>query len=127
MVHSLYSKSFQTVCRLLGVTHLFTTACHPSTNGQVERFNQTALKSVTHFVSEHHDEWVEITGVATYAYNTTVQSTSGLAPFELTLSRVPSHGILQSDIAFGCDPPLSSKAISGRTSSSFRETGKGCW
>jgi Integrase core domain len=41
------SKFFQTVCRLLGVKQLFTTAYHPSTNGQVERFNQTVLKSVT--------------------------------------------------------------------------------
>jgi Integrase core domain/Integrase zinc binding domain len=41
-------KSFQTVCRLLGVKKLFTIAYHPSTNGQVERFNKTVLKSVTH-------------------------------------------------------------------------------
>jgi transposase InsO family protein len=27
------SKSFQTVCRLLGLKQLFTTAHHPSTNG----------------------------------------------------------------------------------------------
>jgi hypothetical protein len=45
-----------------------------------ERFNQTVLKSVTHFVSEHQDEWDEIAGVATYAYNTTIQSTTGFAP-----------------------------------------------
>jgi hypothetical protein len=66
------SKFFQTVFRLLGVKQLFTTACHPSKNGQVERFNQTVLKSVTHFVSEHQDDWDEIAGVATYAYNTTI-------------------------------------------------------
>jgi hypothetical protein len=105
------SKLFQTVCRLLGVDQLFTTAYHPSTNGQGERFNQTVLKSVTHFVSEHQDNWDEIAGVATYADNTTIQSTTGFAPFELILSRAPSPGILQPDIAFGGDPPLSSKAV----------------
>jgi hypothetical protein len=41
-------KFFQTVYRLLGFEQLFTTAYHPTTNGQVERFNQTVLKSVTH-------------------------------------------------------------------------------
>jgi transposase InsO family protein len=51
------SKFFQTVYRLLGVKQLFTIAYHPSTNGQVEHFNQTVLKSVTHFVSEHQDDW----------------------------------------------------------------------
>jgi transposase InsO family protein len=67
------------MCRLLGVKKLFTTAYHPSTNGQVERFNQTVLKSVTNFVSEHQDDWDEIAGVATYACNTTFQSTTGFA------------------------------------------------
>jgi hypothetical protein len=62
-------------------------------------------------VSEHQDDWDEIAGVATYAYNATIQSTTGFAPFELVLSRVPSPGILQPDIAFGGDPPLSSKAV----------------
>jgi transposase InsO family protein len=60
-------KYFQTVCRLLGVKQLFITAYHPSTNGRVERFNQTVLKSLTQFVSEHQDDWDEIAGVATYA------------------------------------------------------------
>jgi transposase InsO family protein len=105
------SKFFQTVCWLLGVKQLFTTTYYPSTNGQVKRFNQTVLKSVAHFVSEHQDDWNEIDGVATYAYNTTIQSTTGFAPFELILSRVPSPGIIQPDIAFGGDPPLSSKAV----------------
>jgi hypothetical protein len=105
------SKFFQTVCRLLGAKQLFTTAYHSSTNVQVERFNQTVLKSVTHFVSKRQDDWDEIAGVATYAYNTTIQSTTGFAPFGLILSRVPSPGILQPDIAFGGDPPLSSKDV----------------
>jgi hypothetical protein len=62
-------------------------------------------------VSEHQDDWDEIAVVATYAYNTTIQSTTVFAPFELILSRVPTPGILQPDIAFSGDPPLSSKAI----------------
>jgi hypothetical protein len=108
------SKFFQTVCRLLAVKQLFTTACNPSsTNGKVEHFNQTVLKSVAQYVSEHQDDWDEISGVSTTkkTYNTTIQSTIGIAPFELILSRVPTPGILQPDIAFGGDPALSSKAV----------------
>jgi transposase InsO family protein len=75
------SKFFQTVCQLLGVKQLFNTAYHPSKNGQVEHFNQTVLKSVTHFVSEHQNDSDEIAGVATYAQYTTIQSTTGFAPF----------------------------------------------
>jgi transposase InsO family protein len=39
------SKFLQTVYQLLGVKHLFTTAYHPSTNGQVEGFNQLFSKA----------------------------------------------------------------------------------
>jgi hypothetical protein len=103
------SKFFQTVCWLLGVKQLSTTAYY--TNSQVERFNQTVLKSVTHFVSEHQNDLDEIAGVATYAYNMSIQSTTGFAPFELILSRVPSPGIIQPGIASGGYPPQSSKTL----------------
>ena len=37
------AKFFQDVCAILGVRKLLTTAYHPQTNGQVERFNRTIL------------------------------------------------------------------------------------
>jgi hypothetical protein len=108
------SKFFQTVCRLLGVKQLFTTAYHPSMIGQVERFNQTVLKSVTHFVSEHQDDWDEIAGVAMYAYNTTIQNTTVFAPFELIVFHLPVFfsPTLFSVVILLCPPRL----FSGRTS-----------
>jgi transposase InsO family protein len=104
------SMFFQTVCRLLRVKQLLTTAFHPSTDGKVNRFKQSVVKRVMLFVSKHHDERDEIAGVSMYAYITTIQSTTGFAPFELILTRDPCPGILQPKIVFGCDPPLSSRA-----------------
>jgi hypothetical protein len=46
-----------------------------------------------------------------HAYNKTIQRTTVFEPFELILSRVHSPNILQSDIAFGGDPPLFSKNL----------------
>jgi transposase InsO family protein len=37
------AKFFQDVCAELGVKKTFTTAYHPRTNGQVERYNRTIL------------------------------------------------------------------------------------
>ena len=37
------TKFFQAVCSSLGVRNLFTTAYHPQTNGQFERFNRTLI------------------------------------------------------------------------------------
>ena len=44
---------FQDVCPILDIRMLFTTAYHPQTIGQVERFSQTILAGLRHFCSEH--------------------------------------------------------------------------
>jgi Integrase core domain/Chromo (CHRromatin Organisation MOdifier) domain len=105
------SKFFQSVCRLLGVKQVFTTAYHPASNGQCERFNRTVLNAITHYVSDNQDNWDELSYTATYAYNTTVQSSTGYTPFELTLSRTsPSH-VLSTGIGFGVTPSSHTKAL----------------
>jgi transposase InsO family protein len=54
------SKFFQSVCRLLGVRQVFTTAYHPTSNGQCERFNRTVINAITHYVSDNQDNWDEL-------------------------------------------------------------------
>ena len=46
------SKFFQRVCKILGVQNLFTTAYHPQTTGQTERFNRTILSALRHYVAD---------------------------------------------------------------------------
>jgi transposase InsO family protein len=71
---------------------MFTTAYHPQTNGQCERFNRTILSALSHYTSDNQDNWDELSYTATYAYNMTVHSSTGYAPFELIISRsTPSH------------------------------------
>jgi transposase InsO family protein len=95
------SKLFQTVCRLSGVKQGFTTAYHPQTNGQCERFNRTILSAMSHYISDNQDNWDELSYTATYAYNMTVHSSTGDAPFELTLSRSTSSHIVKDDLEYG--------------------------
>jgi Integrase zinc binding domain len=45
------AKFFLAVCRELGVSKVFTTAYHPQTNGQVERYNRTIINSLRGYVS----------------------------------------------------------------------------
>jgi transposase InsO family protein len=95
------AKFFQCVCKLLGVKQGFTTAYHPATNGQCERFNRTILNAITHYIAENQDNWDEISHIETYAYNTTVHSSTGYTPFELVLARtLPSH-VLSTTIGLG--------------------------
>jgi hypothetical protein len=62
-------------------------------------------------VSEYQYGWDEVACFALYAYNTTIQSTTDFAPFELILSWVSSPGILNPVIAYGSDPPVTIKAV----------------
>jgi transposase InsO family protein len=71
------------------VTKVFTTAYHPNTNGQVERFNRTILNSLRGYIAANQSNWDEFTSALTFAYNARVQASLGMAPFELVLSRPP--------------------------------------
>ena len=89
------AKFFQAVCAELGVKKVFTTAYHPQTNGQVERYNRTILAALRGYVARRQDDWDEYTSSLTYAYNCRVHSSLGMPPFELVLTRPPSTTSLQ--------------------------------
>jgi RNase H-like domain found in reverse transcriptase/Reverse transcriptase (RNA-dependent DNA polymerase)/Integrase zinc binding domain/Integrase core domain/Chromo (CHRromatin Organisation MOdifier) domain len=89
------AKFFQAVCAELGVKKVFTTAYHPQSNGQVERYNRTILSALRGYVARRQDDWDEYTSTLTYAYNCRVHSTLGMPPFELALTRSPTTTSLQ--------------------------------
>lgn len=107
------SKLFQFVCRMMRTKNAFTKTYHPQTNGQAERFNHTLLDGLRVFVSEHPKSWHEYSGLITYAYSTQVQSSSGVAPFQLVLSE---PGIVIGSLN-------RAKNIEGKVSMSHKETG----
>ena len=93
------SKFFRSCCLILGVEQRFTTAYHPQTNGQVERFNRTILSQLRKYIGEHQKDWDLYNGALTYAYNTQVHSSTGFTPFELVLSRPPQTTIMSTQYA----------------------------
>ena len=68
---------------------VFTSASHPETNGQTERYNRTILSRLRKFVKEHSNTWDNYVDVLTYAYNTQVYNTTRRALFDLVLSQPP--------------------------------------
>ena len=46
------SKFLQETCQALGISNAFTSAYHPQTNGQAERFNRTLVAMLRYFVDE---------------------------------------------------------------------------
>lgn len=89
------ARFFTEVCRIMGTKNVYTTTYHPQCNGQVERFNRTILSALRSYLGDHPRDWDEFTSALTYAYNTQVHKTTGLAPFELVLSRPPTHLALE--------------------------------
>jgi len=81
----------QGVCSFLGVTNPYSTAYHPQTNGQVERYNRTIVGQLRTYVEDHQDQWDTLVSMLTLAYNRRPQPSTGVAPLEfVTPKRVKS-------------------------------------
>ena len=61
----------------------FTSGYHPQTNGLTERFNRTIIDELAKSVNDDKDDWTEWLPAKVFAYNTTIQRSTGYAPFEL--------------------------------------------
>ena len=88
------AKFFDAVCALLGVWNYLTTAYHPQSNGQTERFNRTPLQRLRHYVEEPQRDWDDYGQPLTFAYNTQVHRSTETTPFDLVLTRPPSGLII---------------------------------
>ena len=97
------AKFFHSTCRVLGITNLYTSAYHPQTNRQHERYNRTITSMVRNYAGEHQDDWDVYVGPLTYAYNSHVHRTTRTTPFELVFSRPPPEFFLRR--ADGDAPP----------------------
>ena len=83
------ARFFRSVCEVLGVTNLYTSAYHPKTNGQTERYNRTIVAMLQNYVNEHQNDWDVYVGALTYAYNCHVHRSTRTTPFDLVLTRPP--------------------------------------
>ena len=85
------SKFFGVLTQVLGVKQVFTSAYRPTTNGQVERWNATLVDSIAALAFEK--DWDLSIGLACIAYNSTVHTTTGYAPIELSSTRDPCPNV----------------------------------
>jgi len=81
------SDFFISVMEMLGIETVRTTAYHPQTNGQVERYNRTMDTQLRHYVADDPSRWEELLPVITMAYNSQPHRSTGIAPFELVIPR----------------------------------------
>ncbi|KAJ9505461.1 hypothetical protein QJQ45_008894 [Haematococcus lacustris] len=71
-------------------THLnISTANHPQTDGQTERANRTIEDMLRNYVSPHHTDWDNHLTAVEFAYNASVQASTGYSPFMLNSGQEP--------------------------------------
>ena len=73
--------------RSIGTEHRTTSAYHPQTNGQAERFNQTLKAALRRMINENLDDWDLLIDGVLLGYRTSRQSSTRFAPFLLANGR----------------------------------------
>ena len=81
------SKLFHELCKLTGVEKTHTTAFHPQSDGQTERFNRTLLQMLRTTADENPHSWPQRLHTVLSAYRMTVHSVTGITPNMAMLGR----------------------------------------
>ncbi|KAK1631605.1 hypothetical protein QYE76_005920 [Lolium multiflorum] len=83
------SYFWKTLWGKLGTKLLFSTTCHPQTDGQTEVVNQTLSQLLRSMIKKNLKEWEECLPHVEFAYNKAVHSTMELCPFEVVYGFKP--------------------------------------
>jgi hypothetical protein len=73
----------------LGTKLTMSTSNHPQTDGQTERANRTLEEMLRPYVNLHTDDWDDHLTAVEFAYNNSVQASTGFTPFYLNTGRNP--------------------------------------
>ena len=83
------SYFWKTLWGKLGTKLLFSTTCHPQTDGQTEVVNRTLSTLLRAMIKKNLTEWEECLPHVEFAYNRAVHSTTQLCPFEVVYCNDP--------------------------------------
>ncbi|KAK8952345.1 hypothetical protein KSP39_PZI004083 [Platanthera zijinensis] len=83
------SYFWKTLWMKTGTTLKFSTAYHPQTDGQTEVVNRSLGALLRCLVGEHVSTWDSVLPSAEFAYNSSVNRTTGLSPFHILLGYEP--------------------------------------
>ena len=74
----------------MGIDPKLTTAYHPQTDGQTERFNRTLMSMIRCFVNHRQSDWEEVLELVCFAYRSSVHSSTLETPYFLMHGHHPN-------------------------------------
>jgi transposase InsO family protein len=77
------SYFWKVLCGKLGTKLLFSTTCHPQTDGQTEVVNRTLSTLLRTIIQKNLKNWEDCLPFIEFAYNRSVHSTTDFSPFEI--------------------------------------------
>lgn len=87
------SKYLRSIYEGIGIKPSMSTAFHPQTDGQTERWNQEVEQYLRAFTNYRQDDWVEHLPLAEFALNSREHSATGKAPFYLVNGYIPEFNV----------------------------------
>ena len=77
------------IMKRLGAKLMMSTSNHPQTDGQSERANRTIEEILRCYVAPNHEDWDEHLATLEFAYNDSVNASTGYTPFYVQYGRHP--------------------------------------
>ena len=81
----------------LKIDRRLSTAFHPQTDGQTERQNSTLEQYLRSYINYQQDNWASLLALAEFAYNASLHSSTGKAPFEVVYGSIPRSDMLTTE------------------------------
>ena len=75
------SELWTEVWKMMGTRVAMASTHHPQTNGLTERCNRTLISLIRKYVHAHPGRWAEFLPLFEFAYNSSIHSTTQVAPF----------------------------------------------
>jgi len=82
-------KFWTTLMKLMGTKLNMSTAFHPQSDGQTERANRTLEEMLRAYISYHQKDWDKFLPMLEFAYNNSVNPSTGFSPFLLNYGHHP--------------------------------------
>jgi hypothetical protein len=80
---------WRTLWKKLGTNLIFSSTYHPQTDGQTEVVNRILGDFLRSLVTEHHGSWDSILLQAEFAYNDSLNRSTGKSPFQIVYGMQP--------------------------------------